>query len=818
MGDYLVMHIDTEFITSVVYTGNGRSYPVLYENEELLWLYFYNDPRSGKVTFGKENKKNFNNLELNYYGDFLNTISLDHLKFNIRSIERPLIELLDSSGLIKVLKDSFVRNTGEIDDEIPTLITFSKSISNSAKQKVVEYLKLLNFKIESYTIPLSELICFYYLKEKKILANNGKSVLFLKATNSTLHLMKLNFVDDYFLLEDFSAISLSGKGYDPRKKSIIKYVITEVNNSTGTLRSADEIDKECSRYEIKSDEWLRQVDATRSNMPIQIRNINFSKAPSMYRDVLVKKSDIESDTGYYINELIDHFNHFYQENIKEKSNLSGVILFGDVFNNDIIIKKFEHLIDKKNLFISSTNSISNVLSVFPKIDIKRYSDNEERIKAFANAEDDIKMQTLLFEKKRLEEEEAKKQKHLESLETEKNKQLAHKQYIKAMSLEKEGKILDAISNIEMALANDPLNKEFIDFSITLKEQKVEFDIKTKQYKALLNEAEKLVTIVDFESAINKYEFARSIFDSHELRNLIFETKHKLKDSETNKKNVKNLLEEVESLVVQTFYNEAKAKLEIVLNIDKLNIEAKERLKEVTTILKQNEKEYNNLVLKAEVCLKAENFDDSIELYNKALVFNMDNSYCDDQLSKIENLRRNALKNKETFDNFIGIADSLFKEHKWLDAKENYQKAIQIYPENNYVNKQTIAIGFKLIEENKRIHKIRKSADEFYNQKLYDSALLKYKELLAIQPDNTEISEIMKNIDVKIKMASFGTREDVEKKPDPKPEQRWEFDKEKKVIESNDNWDFNNKKTEKKTAPVEKKKINNKITKKKDFDF
>jgi hypothetical protein len=104
MKNHLVLHIDTEFIAAVVIASNGRSYPIKNGNEELLWLYFFNDPRQNSVNFGKKNKTHFNNLEMNYYGDFSNKILEDFNKFTVRSIERPLIELLECAGIIDLLK------------------------------------------------------------------------------------------------------------------------------------------------------------------------------------------------------------------------------------------------------------------------------------------------------------------------------------------------------------------------------------------------------------------------------------------------------------------------------------------------------------------------------------------------------------------------------------------------------------------------------------------------------------------------------------------------------------------------------------------
>ena len=79
--------------------------------------------------------------------------------------------------------------------------SFSSSISDNAKQKMVDYLRNQGFQIDSYTIPLSELASYYVLNNKALKVGNGSVSIFLEATNSTLHLMKLSLSDNYFLMD-----------------------------------------------------------------------------------------------------------------------------------------------------------------------------------------------------------------------------------------------------------------------------------------------------------------------------------------------------------------------------------------------------------------------------------------------------------------------------------------------------------------------------------------------------------------------------------------------------------------------------------------
>jgi hypothetical protein len=833
MKNHLVLHIDTDFIAAIVLAGNGRSYPIKNGNEELLWMYFFNDPRQNSVNFGKKNKAHFNNLEMNYYGDFSNKILEDTNKFTVRAIERPIIELLECAGLIDLLKKSYSEIAIERPSEIPTLITFSSSITNSAKQHFIQYLTLHSFNVISYTIPLSELICYYYLKQNNIKAIEGSSILFLKATNTTLHLMKLSYSDGYFLLEDNLTESLKGKGYDPRKKSIIKYVVTEVNNSTGVLSSQEQIENECIRFEANADDWLARLDAINGTGPIIIRNISLTPAPSMKKEVLVKKKDVEKDTGHYIKELKDLYQIFERRTIKDKSNIASLILFGDCFNNDLIKKTFETEIDNSKLLISTTSNIFNFLSIYPSIDFNRYSDNEERIKALAKAEDNANLQAIISKNKRKDEEEKELKKQLQQKELHERKGKAKLLYETALELEKDGKLLDAISIIQSANELDPSNKEIQLFYNSLKEQKIELDIKTKQYKALLSDIEKLIVQNKLEEAVNKYEHAQTIFDSPEIRNSIIELKQKIKEIEINKKKVQSLLSDAIALFENKGYADAKDKIEEVLGLDAGNTQAAEKLIEINAILKQIENDFKIAVKAGEDNVSNGLFDEALKAFENALKIKPKDIFCLDQLSIIDSERKKFLKNKVDFDKVISTAKDYYDSSDWINANLFYEEALTIFPNDKTAKDRISDIGFKGIEEQKHFNALLKSANHDFENQLWKSAKEKFEKLRKTKPDDKSIKDKLNTIKFKL---SFNEKSEPITPPEKPKEMdsEWDFISKKKSspeIDSKDsdqNWDFAKKSDgykNKKTISIDKKKTtdqskdqdeNKKLNKK--FDF
>jgi len=769
MSNYLVLHFDVEFIAGIVYTGNGNSVPIKNDDEELLWLYFFNDPHQNRVTFGKENKKHFNNLELNYYGNFVNQIADENVKFNLRGIQRPTIDFLEYSGLLEMIQKKYIDITNEPLSGISTLITFSLSINDISKIKIINYLKSKNFIIISFSIPLSELICYHFWKINKIKAKNGKIVLLMKATNSTLHLMKLLFADDYFLIDDTKTLSIKGQGYDPRKKSIVNFVVNEANKSSGVLSNQEELDHEYERYESFADEWLKRIDANCvPKRPINITSINLSPAPSILKDVLVRKTDIECDTGSYIKELEDQYNLFECRNITEKSTIASVILFGDCFNNSQIKKRFENHVDKDSLLILNTNDIFSVMATYPTIDFKRYADTEERIRVQAKLDE-------LATKKRLEDlisiqkEKEDESKRLEDQRIiEKNKKKAKEFLDKARDLTNMKKLLDAKVNVENALELDPQNKEILDFFESLMKKIKEGEKDTKKYKDLLIEAEELMECGNCNEALVKYEQAKAIADGPAIRSILVETKTKIEELEKTKQELKNFLGVIEMLVDQKKFLEAKNKFESVLHLYSKSEEFNNKLIEINLLIGQQEIIFNNLVKEGDAFMKSEKYENAEKEYNKALVIRPNNKHCEAHLKRISEIHQQKAQQKEDYTRAIKSADEQFSKEEWAKAKEYYTNALNIHLKDQYAIEKIKKCDLKVSEINGKFLDLQIKAEDLINKGKKQQALQLLEDALKLKPNEKVVLSRIKKIELDIDFDEPIILKQSEKKSKPSP--------------------------------------------------
>jgi tetratricopeptide (TPR) repeat protein len=686
--NYVVLHIDIEFIVGAVCTDNVNAYPITNGNDDLLWLYFYNDPHSNRITFGKNNCDNAKREVINYYGNFFQIITDGHTTFKRGEFQKDAIELLQYSDLLKTIKDKYADVTRESTENIHTLITFSLSISDLAKQKTVEYLKSQGFLIDSYTIPLAELVAYYPYSKKDFLPANGSTILLLVATNATLHIMKLVFSDNYFML-DGAVQKYEGMGIDPRKRALVGYVINQINISVGALNT-NEIPAEIEKKAFKADEWLKKIDAKgkNDNSPVRITD-NLSPMPSSMRDVLVKKSDIETFTNDFVNLLMDYFNAYKSDNVS--GDIAGIFLLGDCFNNSLVKQRFNNLFRddderKKKLFAYTNKDIQSILSVYPKIDFKRYINEEQRSKAKAEAEEKKMAEQRAIDAAKEAEAKAEMAKIIAAKQAEENRKEAQNHYGRAVEFEKEGKLQDALANVENAVALDKNNTEYARFKELLQRKIKELHYKTEKYKSWLKDAENYEQTGQLNLALKAYKNAQQIFDSSELRKKIVLTDHQI----------------------------------------------------------ETEQQYKEAVNKADIFFKVQDFDNALEQYAEALSIRAGDSHCSDQIAKINAIIQQTL-NQEKAEKIVAEADKLFEKALWEDAKAKYEEAISLYSNNKSISDKIQQCAAKIKAQADQFADLLFEAKLAEKKNKWQEALSYLEQAEKIYPNHAELIEYFKKV-------------------------------------------------------------------------
>jgi len=757
----LVLHIDVDFIVGAICADNGTSSPIINGQEELLWLYFFNNPHQNSISYGKDNKTHFNNSEVNYYGKFFEKIEKQQETFILRGIEHPVIDLLKESGLLENIRETYYHKTLDNTDNIPTLLTFSSSISDNAKQKTVDYLKNNAFEIKSYTIPLAELVSYHALSNKKVKVANGSVAIFLEATNPTLHLMKLSLSDNYFLLDGKPQIR-EGMGFDPRKLALLRYVVNEANKSIGALFTENEKLEECKRFEMQADEWLKKLDSTSHNMPYNIRSISFSKMPNSKRDVLVRKSDLDSDTGAYTQGLKDVFDAFRTDNVS--GDVMAVFLLGNCFQNDRVKTSFEQMLGADKLYFYANKDIQDILTMYPKIDISRYASEESRIKERAKAEELKQAEQRAYEDRQRKEQQAANEKAAAEQKAEENRREALQFFERALALEKEGKLEDARVNAENAIALDKTNKEFKQFFDDLKDKIKKLLEKTELYKKYLSSADNLLNKGDLEKALDEYEAAKFVFDNAEIIAKIIEVKRLIKDKEKQKLKIAQLLSNVKELIQQKDFQNAKSKINEIFSIDKTNAGAIKFLSEIDEINKQQEKKFNDFVKSADKYYNSANFPEAINQYKQALSVKSEDTYCFQQIEKIEDIIQQQKDNQEKCNKITIKADELFQSERWQEALAQYQLALNLCPQDKLLQAKINECNANIKEVEDKFTDLLMNATVSEKKGKLKDALEALEDAKRIRPDNEDIKRRIKNIKFSLEFDDGKCIRDAPQKP------------------------------------------------------
>lgn len=742
--DYLVLYIDVDYIVAAICSDdNCNLYPIKNGNDDFFSLYFYNDPYQNIVTCGKENKKHYCNGEVNYYGNFIELIGDVNNTFSIGDYHYPIIELLRYSKLIDKLKNAYVTKTHTNKKNIPTLITFSLSVNVLARQKLVEYFDLQGINIVSHTIPLSELTCFFTKHKNNVHFDDGNIVAFMEASNSDLHLMKLMFLSDYFLL-DGKAETKKGLGIDPRKRALLKYVVSKIG-TMGVLNEQEK-EEEYKILELKTDEWLQKLDLQVNSCPVDV-NEALSKMPNAKRRVLLYKEKIAEFTSSDIQLIIDNYIDYINRNVKQV--VTAVILIGDCFQNEAIRGKIENIIGADKIYFYANIDIYHILSMYPKIDFTRYASEEARIKERAKAEE-LKQteQRALEERQRKEQKEIAKNAAAEK-KAEENRKEAKRLFELAVELDKKEKIKDSRINVENAVALDEGNKEYKQFYHLLNEKIKKLNQKTELYKKYLKKADQLFEDGDFCSALEEYEAAKYVFDNPEIIAKIIEVKRLVKHKEKKDAKIAEILTDTNKYIQKNDFSAAKEKVNTIASFDPLNVEAKKLLTKIDAYLKQEDKKFKEFVKTADEYFNTDNYEEAKKIYNQALMIKSDDKYCVRQMQKIVKAIDNQKENQKKCSEIIKKADKLFKDEKWGDAKEKYQIILDIFPQNSDVqNKiEQCHIG---IEKQESIYKdyLMQAVVSEKKSKL-NEALESLEHAQIIKPDDGEVKKRIKNIKFKL---------------------------------------------------------------------
>ena len=284
-------------------------------------------------------------------------------------------------------------------------------------------------------------------------------------------------------------------------------------------------------------------------------------------------------------------------------------------------------------------------------------------------------------------------------------------------------------------------------------ERIESDEKDKQisYDLAIEEGNRLLSENKFDEAKAAFQEANRLLPDREQPLEMIELTNSLK-LETGEKLVifDQEMEEAERYLLIKNYIVALEhfeKAEILFPTDK---EVKNKIK-TTQPLAQKQEEYNSQVAEADEFYINKDFVEAKKRYKAATKAWPENTYPADMIAKIDQMMAEKLKNlDQNYARSIESADSLFDLQELNLAKGEYNLALSLKPNEKYPQKKLdeIAVYFANIQKEFEANYtgMIEKADNLFHSKEFTQAKEQYELALTVKPDDPYPAQRIADID------------------------------------------------------------------------
>jgi tetratricopeptide (TPR) repeat protein len=165
----------------------------------------------------------------------------------------------------------------------------------------------------------------------------------------------------------------------------------------------------------------------------------------------------------------------------------------------------------------------------------------------------------------------------------------------------------------------------------------------------------------------------------------------------------------------------------------------QRIAEIDNILAQLELDdaYTTAIDNAEELHKEQDYSGAIAAFGKAYELKPDEQYPKDKIAQINDFLANKEANDKTFSDAILLADGFFASQEYENARSEYEKALNIYPGDEYVQKQLaeiLEIQDQALAAQQKYDKAIAAGDKAFEKRDWEGALTQYGLASTIKPD------------------------------------------------------------------------------------
>lgn len=199
------------------------------------------------------------------------------------------------------------------------------------------------------------------------------------------------------------------------------------------------------------------------------------------------------------------------------------------------------------------------------------------------------------------------------------------------------------------------------------------------------------------------------------------------------------------------YIKAKSYYQEALRIKKDDPTAKSKLnKTIQKIREQSEKEeiFFQYIDEADIHYDNGDYEKALASYNKAVKLFPKDEYTLEQIKIVTQKIKDEKENIAAFNEFINNGDRFMSENKYTEATLQYKAALNLYPNNNsakdkYNNAKSLKENYDKLSAD--FEQLKREANDFVIRKKYAEAIEKYQQALSIFPNDSDLKSLITSL-------------------------------------------------------------------------
>jgi cytochrome c-type biogenesis protein CcmH/NrfG len=424
-----------------------------------------------------------------------------------------------------------------------------------------------------------------------------------------------------------------------------------------------------------------------------------------------------ADKYYAENKLMDA-KAYYQMALKYKSD--------DTYAR----RKMTEVVDKMKSFLSKEDEYYDIIDLADVLYDQMALDKalEQYQKALNVIPGDEYAQEQMAKIRQIQSDQQEKLASFDKAMEEGNKALAENKFDEAIS---------AYNTARSIFPDKPFPSEQIELARKMKDDYQKKQVLFDQEK---EEAERYLLIKNYAVALQHFENAYEIFPENEKVNArIAEIRPKAE----NQRKYNELVDAADELYISKDFMGAMAKYRQAADLWPENSYPKDMMGKIDVQLglqrKDLDKNYQKSIRKADSLLAAEEFTAAQGAYKLALNLKPDETYPKTKLAEIDaHFEAQQKAFEANYQQMVAKADSLFDAKQYMPAKEQYEFALTIKPEDPYPQQklkdidQELALIAEHEKKDKEYNDLIAEGDQLFNDGHYDLAVSKYKQAQAIK--------------------------------------------------------------------------------------